>query len=654
VLAALVGVAITSLALCTAPLVLDSTARAAIPAAGSSTTGAWSELIDWPVIAIHAVLAADGKVVTWGAGAGTGQGAAHFFDVWDPAAGEGPDSHSLNPNPVENIFCAGQHVSPTTGEILVFGGQTPGGNDQLTSFAPATHELSDLDAPMAYPRWYPTTTTLPDGRTLVQGGTDDGFGGTPIVTPELYTPGSGWRTLTGATSEEVYGNVEGRPGWYYPRTWVQPDGRVFALSQRAMYYIDPEGSGRIDVLDQQWTRGLGETATAVMYEPGRILHVGGHAGAGRGSADASIIDLTGEQPVVTPTSSMAAEREWADSTVLPDGTVLVTGGSAQANALVDVALNPELWDPATGEWTELEAGQLARLYHSTSLLLPDGSVLVAGGGEPGPLYNLNAEIFYPPYLFGADGAPAARPSWRSTPGEIPYGRDFTASVEAGRQIERVTLVKTGSVTHSFDMEQRFIELSFAPEGDLLTIAGPADANVATPGHYLLFAVDDRGVPSVARIARVGADASPVAPEPPAAEPPRATSPTSGATGETPPLGATRPRLAMRNLAARRVRRGGLLTYRLVLRNRGRQVARGVTVVDRLPRSLRLVRSSRRVAVRRGRVVWRAGNVGVGRRKALVLRFRVPRTARGRIVARATAKGRNTRRVGARRITRVRP
>ncbi len=84
---------------------------------------------------------------------------------------------------------------------------------------------------------------------------------------------------------------------------------------------------------------------------------------------------------------MSSQRFWVTGTVLPDGKVLATGGSRVDNELVDVNNIAEIWDPATGQWHPGTAGAVARLYHSNALLMQDGTVLVAGGGAPGPLNN---------------------------------------------------------------------------------------------------------------------------------------------------------------------------------------------------------------------------------------------------------------------------
>ena len=66
-------------------------------------------------------------------------------------------------------------------------------------------------------------------------------------------------------------------------------------------------------------------------------------------------------------------------------------------------------------------------------------------------------------------------------------------------IARVTLVRTGSVTHSFNMEQRFYELPFTRSNSWLNVTMPGSKGIAPPGRYLLFVIDAAGVPSVAKI-----------------------------------------------------------------------------------------------------------------------------------------------------------
>ena len=99
-----------------------------------------------------------------------------------------------------------------------------------------------------------------------------------------------------------------------------------------------------------------------------------------------------------------------------------------------------------------------RLYHTTALLLPDGRVLVAGSGEPaatGLTDDLTAEIFSPPYLFNADGTPAATAGDLQRPGHArPMGRRSPSATASAAEITKVMLVRLSAVTHATNMNQR--------------------------------------------------------------------------------------------------------------------------------------------------------------------------------------------------------
>ncbi len=199
---------------------------------------------------------------------------------------------------------------------------------------------------------------------------------------------------------------------------------------------------------------------------------------------------------------MNLARHWSDAVVLPDGKVLVVGGSEVNNTLSGVAFSPEIWDPETDTWTVLAANQTPRLYHSTTLLMPDGSVLTAGGGKSGPVDNFNGELFYPPYLFDAAGQRAAQPVIETAPRSMGYNQSFAITVDpAGGVVDRVTLIKQSNSTHSMNT-QIFQELAFSQSGATVTIESPDFATVATPGEYQLFVLDEDGVPSVAKTIRL--------------------------------------------------------------------------------------------------------------------------------------------------------
>jgi hypothetical protein len=252
-----------------------------------------------------------------------------------------------------------------------------------------------------------------------------------------------------------------------------------------------------------------------MYAPGKILRCGGGSrdlpekGGARtqGKNAAAVIDINGATVNYKKMASMPVSLHWASATVLADGNVVVTGGSLEDNTLNGVNNTALLWRAGTGGWTrgaQSSSGK-ARLYHSVALLLPDGSVLVGGGGAPGPQTNTNAEIYYPPYLFDSSGKFAPRPTINTCPTSITWGQKFTVGVSSAPT--RVTFIKTASVTHSFDCEQRFMELSFtaAAAGAQVQaqVQAPSSPHLAPPGNYQLFVIDSQGVPSVANIVQIG-------------------------------------------------------------------------------------------------------------------------------------------------------
>jgi len=227
------------------------------------------------------------------------------------------------------------------------------------------------------------------GELLVQGGSlSGGENGAPLTTPEVFTADGGWRTLTGATSIFAYGIAQKK--WWYPRSWVISDGRVFGLSGSSMFYVDTAGTGSLTEAGSFPTGNTGATSTAVMYAPDKVLQVGGGASASGGgphaSSLASIVDLSGPSPTVSQAASPAQARHWANTLLLANGQVLLSGGSPENSSISQgFADTPEIWNPGTGTWSSIVPEGLARLYHSGTILLPDATVLSTGGGSPVPV-----------------------------------------------------------------------------------------------------------------------------------------------------------------------------------------------------------------------------------------------------------------------------
>ncbi|RZU00951.1 galactose oxidase-like domain-containing protein [Rivibacter subsaxonicus] len=453
--------------------------------------GMWSPVYSWPLIGMHAVLMPDGSVLTYGSNTVGKQTGKFDYDVW-VAGSSAPDAgHLTLPNTTPtDIFCNAQLVLPQAGsKVLMAGGDnfvngftTNTGNPNTNIFDRADNSLT-LGPDMYRPRWYATLTTMPNGDTYIQGGRD----GTDR--PEVRTVDGAFRLLSDVDTSTL--------DFYYPRNYVAPDGRVFGYDTFGrMYYVNPEGRGSMVLLDTIPVANRGQDATSAMFLPGQILQFGGE------SNGAIVIDINGATPTITPTQALSSQRRWATATLLPNGRVLATGGSEVYNELIGVNNSAEIWDPSTGQWSVGASGQVPRLYHSSALLMPDGSVLVPGGGAPGPARNLNTEVYYPPYLFAAGGVRATRPAISSALGTVDLGKTVTVTVNSSKAISRVTLLKTGSVTHSFNMDQRFLELPFTTSGSTLTAQMPSRGVDAPPGYYMLFVIDSAGVPSEAKFLRM--------------------------------------------------------------------------------------------------------------------------------------------------------
>jgi hypothetical protein len=471
---------------------LATAVLACVAAHADPQRGAWlSPTADnWPFIPIHAALTPDGRVLTFGSNALGAQTGYFNYDVWDPEDGLSGPHLTLENRTLTDVFCSSMVILPGNGNILIAGGDTWNGtsttnvgNRNSTLFNAAGNTLTRGND-MALGRWYSTATVLMNGEIFIQGGK----GGAAY--PEVRQLNGSFRSLTGADTSTY--------SFYYPRNFLAPDGRIFGFdTSRKMYYVTTAGTGTITPAGEL-PAGYGlRTSSAAMFQPGKILVAAGN------TIGALVIDINGAQPVVTLTRQLSSKRAWANATVLPDGRVLVTGGSETPNRLVNVNNSAEIWNPATGAWTAGASGVRPRLYHSMALLLPDASVLVGGGGAApdAPVNNLHSEIYYPPYLYDAPGHFAARPSITSAPQTISAGQTFTVLANGGT-IRRMTLVKTGAVTHSFNMDQRFAELSMTGSGGVFSVRAPSRATDIPPGYYLLFAINDAGVPSKGRTVRV--------------------------------------------------------------------------------------------------------------------------------------------------------
>jgi PKD repeat protein len=456
-----VAPAVTALALMTAP---PSQALSGPP----DQVGQWGPVLNWGVQAKHMTLLNTGKVLVWSAG--------DQARVWDPIT----EQFTLTPAPFGDVHCASQ-VTLADGRVLVAGGQmgsTHIGIPVTSIFSPLTNTWS-RGADMAYSRWYPTLTTLPDGRALVVSG--DSETGARIDTPEIYDPVADTWTPKAKKLMSLY-----------PFMYVLPNGKVYeAGTKTTTSFFDASGAG-------SWSSGptalFGSSSyseSGATYAPGKILRAGGGDPAINRT---QIIDMNAANPQWQETAPMAFPRRRMNTPVLADGSIMAVGGTRQADDAGQAILDGEIWSPTTKQWTTVASMTQARMYHSTALLLPDGRVVTGGGESTG---RLTAQVYSPPYLFKGP-----RPTITASPGDAAYGASFSVGTDV-TDIAKVAIIRPSGVTHAIDMNQRYVPLSFSAAGSQLTVTAPPSANHAPPGYYMLVVVDSKGVPSVAKWVHLG-------------------------------------------------------------------------------------------------------------------------------------------------------
>jgi hypothetical protein len=487
----------------------------ALPA--EATTGKWGPLVAWDIVPLHMSLLPSGKVIGWGKYEDEDNHASGTMGsvprLWDPAAGPPTSARMVQADTM--LFCSG-HTGMPDGRLMVSGGHKADdtGIDNTNIFDPGSEQWVPGLPKMAFGRWYPTVTVLPDGRILTMAGRDSA--GKVVTVPEIWENNQ-WVKLPGATGVNIP---------YYPRNFVAPNGKIFMAGERIesrWFDVDATVTGKRGV----WTDGPNhiwhfnrDYGTAAMYEPGKILYAGGGGNAtwaqtpdARSSAPtatAEKIDLNQASPQWTSAGTMQFARRHTNSTILPDGTVLVTGGTTGGGFVdinpADAAKAAELWDPKTNGWTTLASNSVMRVYHSVSLLLPDGTVLhgasgnaLAGGSNPVPVPDeQNHEIFSPPYLF--KGARPTITSLSST--SVAYGGTFSVATPNHAQVAEVRWIRLGSVTHAFDAGQRANTLTFTPTATGVDVTAPASPNLAPPGYYQIFILNRNGVPSTSKMIQV--------------------------------------------------------------------------------------------------------------------------------------------------------
>jgi FtsP/CotA-like multicopper oxidase with cupredoxin domain len=475
----------------------------------SSVGGQWTEIPGAPEITfMHAVLLPNtNRILFWGYGPQLDQ-----TRLWDQDTGlyTQPPVQPQTLTPDENIWSgAHAHLPDAACTILVHGGfhnsddppRTPNTERRSFLFTPATSAFV-ATGDMHAGRFYPTTVTLPDGRPMTLFGTSHATTELVSASYEIFDAATGtWQAPVPLPFNYLY----------YPWTFLLPSGDLFiAGPQKPARRFNPLATPVIDDPTRQYPqiadpqRGTNMDGTAVLlplkppnYTP-RVVVAGGTSNGINWSASeagalntAEWIDLSAAAPTWQALPNMNVARDKVTSVLLPDGRVLVVGGfETPPDGGPAEIFDPE--DPTAG----FQLGpnmKYPRGYHSAAVLMPDGSVIV--GGDPRAATGLPTphERYLPSYFF------KPRPALAGAPATLTYGASFDVQTPIPGSIAEVVLMRPAAVTHGFNHNQRYVGCAITgTTASQVTATAPPDGTVAPPGEYLLFLLDRDRAPSQGR------------------------------------------------------------------------------------------------------------------------------------------------------------
>ena len=472
--------------------------------------GEWGPILSWPIIPLHSVVLPDGKVLSFGSTEQGMQGGQFVYDLWDPETG----AHRTLPNTTgTNIFCSNMAIDPKTGNVIIMGGDHNGepgygpltGRQDVLVFDYEKQEIRDAQGgdanfDLAYGRYYGSTVTLSNGEILMIGGRDENYE-TPTIA-EVYNHENGIRQLTGAEMPNLKANPYGSTmtstdgNYWYPHAFATSKGDVVVIEAdgETMYRMTTEGTGSVQKFGELPFKSY-TLNSSIMYRQDKIMLTADDGGLWT-------IDVSGTTPQFEKVAQLDSARTDAGFVPLADGRIAIVGGGSaydQGNDLEAAQKAVAIWNPDDNSVVYQEDAALARLYHSTALMLPDGTIFSGGGGAPGPLTNLNAEVFTPAYLFDENGNLADRPEITSAPKNVSTGDSFEIKVDDASDVAMVTMLRSGAMTHARNSDLRFEKLSFEVVDDQTIKVQLPTTGAAMPGMWMLTTVDEAGVPSKASL-----------------------------------------------------------------------------------------------------------------------------------------------------------
>jgi hypothetical protein len=493
----------------------------------SCGVGTWeTNATPTPVRSIHVAVLHTGKVLLV-AGSGNNRDAfrAGEFEssTWDPTT----NTFASVATPWD-AFCAG-HAQLPDGRLLVAGGtngyESPLTNNSFSGSVRAYAFDAETESYVAVPnmttaRWYPTLATLGDGSVLAVAG--QGSDGRPTSTWQRFTS-TGWTVDQHPPVRDDLASGQRHQWALYPGLHLLADGRLFYSGAHTFGGTLPPGAWDLSDNTMQGITGLSDLAhtdhaMSTLLPPAqdqRVMLIGGGRDDGSpATSRTAIVDFSRAQPRYVEAEPLDTPKMYVSAVLLPDRTVFETGGaSVWRESGESYVYSSQIFDPATGSWTKAKDSTVPRGYHSSAVLLPDGRVATFGNDPAGGSFDLRIEIYTPEYL---DRGP--RPEITGVPTEMTYGGTYAMTTNQSAPIRNVSLIRPMAVTHSVDANQRLVDVPFTVESDgHLELSITDNPNLAPPGWYMLFAVDDTGVPSVASWVKIGEPAGLDVPVPGAPE-----------------------------------------------------------------------------------------------------------------------------------------
>ncbi|WP_351237252.1 kelch motif-containing protein [Streptomyces sp. NPDC002133] len=375
------------------------------------------------------------------------------------------------------------------------------GIKEAYEFDPVAEKYIEVD-PMNEARWYPTLTTLKDGKVLSLSGLDE-IGQIVPGKDEIYDP---------ETRTWEYTGIERRFPTY-PAIFLMDNGKLFYSGSNAGY--GPADVGRdpgiwdLETDEFQKIPGLSdpdklETSATVMLPPAQdqkfmVIGGGGVGESEKSSEKSRLVDLKDPNPRFTDGASLDKGTRYPSASLLPDDSVLVTGGSEDYRGRSGSnVLEARTYDPKKGAYKRVADPRVGRNYHSGSVLLPDGRVMIFGSDslfaddantKPG-VFEQRIEIYTPPYLYGD-----ARPGISGGPKRIERGESGTYLSPQAAKLATAKLMRPSAVTHVTDVDQRSIALKMTKTADGFEVTVPRNRSLVPSGWYMLFVTDDKGTPS---------------------------------------------------------------------------------------------------------------------------------------------------------------